>query len=167
MNRLFSLIVVALCVLGATAQTPADSTVTAIATIADRINASGVAMIFQPAKLNARLAPKTADAVADAEATEAEKPESTGHVGGYRIQLFSGNNARTAKNQATGRATIIDARFPEYATYVTFDAPYWRLKAGDFRSYEEASAALARLKAALPEFAREMRVVRDRINLRD
>lgn len=165
MNRLFSLIIlIALCALGSPAQTPADSAATAVATIADRINASGVAMVFQPAKLNARIAPKATHPVV--EAVDAEKPASA-HTGGYRIQLFSGNNARTAKNQATGRATIINSQFPEYATYVTFDAPYWRLKAGDFRSYEEASAALARLKAALPEFAREMRVVRDRINLRD
>lgn len=165
MKRLLTLIICAICVCSLRSETVvADSTaVSAVPTIADRINASGVASVFQPAALNARLMPKgSAAQPSDADNAPAEKPASTA-TGGYRIQLFSGNNARTAQNQAIGRASIIESQFPEYATYVTFDAPYWRLKVGDFRTYEDASAALARLKSAMPEFAREMRVVRDRI----
>ncbi|MDE6817772.1 MAG: SPOR domain-containing protein, partial [Muribaculaceae bacterium] len=84
---------------------------------------------------------------------------------GFRSLVFSGNNPRTAKNEATNRSELLARQFPEYATYITYDAPYWRLKAGDFRSYDEATSALGRLKTAMPSFAREMRVVRERINL--
>ncbi len=155
MNRLLTLIICAIVILGLTAQEPA--------TIADQINASGKATIFQPAKLNARLRTKVAtDPVQDTAASD--KPATS--TGGYRIQLFSGNNARTAQNRATGRASLVNEQFPEYDTYITFDAPYWRLKIGDFRSYEDATTALARLKAAFPEYAREMRVVRDKITIR-
>lgn len=158
MNRLLTLILCSLAAAGAYAQDQA-------ATIADRINASGVATVSQPARLNARLAPAVQ---ATEKTTEAEAaPTATRSAGGYRIQLFSGNNARTAKNEATHRASLIDTQFPEYASYVSYDAPYWRLKVGDFRNYEEASAALSRLKAAMPSYAREMRVVRDRINTRE
>lgn len=159
MNRLLTLIVSTLLMLsfgfGVNAAEP---------TIADHINASGTALIFQPAKLNARLEPK-AKIVDDEETVEDMKPSASGRVGGYRIQMFSGNNARTSQGQATGRAALVNAQFPEYATYVSFDAPYWRLKVGDFRTYEDASAALARLKASLSDYAREMRIVRDRINI--
>lgn len=157
MNRL--LITIICCLLTAPALLADEP-----ATIADHINASGNATIFQPAKLNARLQPKTAVTETTAEITDTDKPAA--NAGGYRIQVFSGNNARTAKAQATGRAAKIDEQFPEYATYVSFDAPYWRLKAGDFRTYEEATAALGRLKASFPDFAREMRVVRDKITIR-
>lgn len=166
MNRLLTIMICALTAMTGSAQTPVENAGGNAPTIVDRINASGVAMVFQPARLNSRLAPKAAATQADVPATEADKPAAT-HTGGYRIQLYAGNNARTAKNQASQRASVIDSRFPEYATYVTFDAPYWRLKVGDFRSYEDASAALARLKAALPEYAGEMRLVRERITPRD
>lgn len=154
MNRLLTLIICAVAILSLHAQEPA--------TIADQINSSGKAVIFQPAKLNARLQPK---ASADPTQEVADADKSATSAGGYRIQLFAGNNARTAKNQATGRADLVSEHFPEYATYVTFVAPYWRLKIGDFRSYEDATSALARLKAAFPEYAREMRIVRDKITL--
>lgn len=156
MNRLLNTIICLAAIFCCRAENPA--------TIADHINASGIATVFQPAGLNARLMPKAAAEPATEPGADQEKPAAS--VGGYRIQLFSGNNARTAKSQATSRATRVDEQFPEYATYVSFDAPYWRLKVGDFRSYEEATAALARLKAAMPEYAREMRVVRDKITVR-
>lgn len=173
MNRILTLLLLAAASIGGVrAQEAADTlaaALTAATTIADHINASGVATVSQPAKLNARLAPaggNVADSEASAgESAAAEKPAKA--TGGYRIQLYSGNNARTAKNEAANRAALVDSQFPEYATYIKYDAPYWRLKAGDFRSYEDASAALSRLKAAMPAYAREMRVVRDRINLRD
>lgn len=158
MNRLLTLIACALAAIYFSAQEPADST-----TIADHINASGRATVVHPAKLNARLIPKAASAAP--ENTGDDKPASAA-VGGYRIQLYSGNNARTAKNNASGRANRVNDQFPEYVTYITFDAPYWRLRVGDFRSYEDASAALARIKAAMPEYAREMRIVRDKIVVR-
>jgi len=164
MNRQITSLLLAAMAAGLSAQEPADTTVTTtVTTIADHINASGVATVTQPAKLNARLVAVAAGKTK----TDAETAAPARAVGGYRIQLFSGNNARTAKNEATRRAAAVDAQFPEYATYVNYDAPYWRLKVGDFRNYEEASAALSRLKAAMPSYAREMRVVRDRITPRD
>lgn len=166
MKRLLSILAISVAAIaGAHAQTAADSIVSARPTIADHINASGVASVNQPAKLNARLAfAGNADKSESESATTSTKTHS---VGGYRIQLFSGNNARTAKNEAASRASLIDSQFPEYATYVNYEAPYWRLKVGDFRSYEEASAALSRLKSAMPSYSREMRVVRDRINTKE
>lgn len=165
MKRLItSLLIAAPVAVGLTAQEPADTTVTTVTTtITDHINASGKATVTHPAKLNARL---VADAGSKTKADD-DSASPTRAVGGYRIQLFSGNNAHTAKNEAARRAAAVDAQFPEYATYVNYDAPYWRLKVGDFRNYEEASAALSRLKAAMPAYAREMRVVRGRITPRD
>lgn len=129
-------------------------------TIADRINASGKASISQPELLNARLVARVA-------AEEpAEKPATATTTGGYRIQVYSGNNARIAKNEAENRAAMIRGQFPDIAAYVIYDAPYWRLRAGDFSTYEEAAAALGDLKRAFPSFAREMRLVRDRIHVK-
>ena len=60
---------------------------------------------------------------------------------------------------------LIQQAFPELETYVTFTSPFWRLRVGDFRSYEEAGNALIQLKKEFPQMAREMRVVRDKIHI--
>ncbi len=117
--------------------------------------------VSQPDKLAARVLPVRSSAADDA-TTDGEKPAATA-TGGYRIQVFSGNNPRTARSQAHSRAAAIRAEFPEWGSYVTFDSPYWRVKVGDFRSYDDAKAALSLLKQHFPGFSSEMRLVRDRI----
>lgn len=86
-----------------------------------------------------------------------------GKMGGYRIQVFSDNNARTAKSEARTRARNVSARFPQYPTYVVYNSPFWRLRVGNFRTQEEANEAARELKEAFPSYMREIRVVRDRI----
>jgi hypothetical protein len=54
--------------------------------------------------------------------------------------------------------------FPTYATYVAYASPYWRLRVGDFRSQYEAEKAAAEIRKAFPRYAKEVRVVRDRVN---
>ena len=114
--------------------------------------------VDQPQKLAARLMP-----VRHAETSQTESDTPTVQTGGYRVQVFSGNNPRTARAEAHARAATIGESFPEWATYVSFDSPYWRLKVGDFRSYEAGTAALSLLKKQFPAYAKEMRLVRDRI----
>lgn len=138
-----------------------DSLAASLPTIADHISLSGNSTVSQPEKLNDRLRPVASPAAADDSAEPAAARRTTG---GYRIQAFSGNNARTSSGEARSRAGKISAAFPEHAVYVTYDAPYWRLRVGDFQSYEDASAALSVIKAQFPEFARELRLVRSKIN---
>ena len=84
---------------------------------------------------------------------------------GFRIQAYTDNNARTAKAAAQKRARDIAMKFPQYRSYITYKAPSWRLRIGDFKTQQEAKAALNRIKSVYPNFAREMVIVRDRINI--
>ena len=84
---------------------------------------------------------------------------------GYRIQAYTDNNPRTAKAAAQQRARDIAMKFPQYRSYITYKAPAWRLRIGDFKTQQEAKAALNRIKSVYPKFAREMVIVRDRINI--
>lgn len=159
----FILPVIALLVAAATCSAAAETTDTlavasSLPTIVDHINSGDKACVRQPEGLNARLAPSQT-------ASEDGSPqgEAAATVSGYRIRVFSGNNARTAQRDASQRATDIAAKFPEYSTYVDYDAPYWRLNVGDFEEYEDAASALTLLKESFPAFAREMRMVRANI----
>lgn len=82
---------------------------------------------------------------------------------GYRIQAYTANNAQTARSNATSRARAIAMRFPQYRTYITYKAPSWRLRIGDFTTQQAAQTALNSMKKAFPGYA--LTIVRDRINV--
>ena len=84
---------------------------------------------------------------------------------GYRIQAYTDNNPRTAKAAAQRRARDIAMKFPQYRSYISYKAPAWRLRIGDFKTQREAQAALQRIKSVYPKYAREMVIVHDRINV--
>ncbi len=83
---------------------------------------------------------------------------------GFRIQAYSDNRS-SAKGAAQQRARDIAMKFPQYRSYISYKAPSWRLRIGDFKTRGEAQAALHRIKSVYPKFAREMVIVRDRINV--
>lgn len=87
-------------------------------------------------------------------------------MSGFRIQVFSdGSNQRTLEQRARARGNAIVARFPKYRgqVYSHSSSPNWYTRVGNFRTQEEASAALAELKRAFPSIGNEMRVVRSQI----
>ena len=132
-------------------------------TIVDHITEGTENVVTMPQALLNRLAPLT-DVVEEEEKEEVARP-AYGPMAGYRVQVFSDNNVRTAKAEANKKQHLIAARFPQYQTYVRYTSPYWRLKVGDFRTQQEATAAAEELKKAFPAYSKEIRVVRDRVNI--
>lgn len=84
---------------------------------------------------------------------------------GFKIQAFSGNNQRTSKNEAYYKQGLINTSFPGHETIVTFDSPFWRLRVGNFKSREEASAVLNDMRKIFPAFGREMYIVIDEVKI--
>lgn len=87
------------------------------------------------------------------------------HKSGYRIQVYSDNNQRQAKSKAQQIASSIKRQFPHYGLYLTYNAPYWRLRVGDFTTQEAARSAMSALKSKFPSLAGDMRVVRDKVKV--
>lgn len=112
---------------------------------------------------------ENAEASADGETTEGEATESRprgGKIVGYRVQVYADNNVRSAKSEARQRERMVGGTFPQWDTYVTYASPYWRLRIGDFRTQYEAERAAADIRRQFPRYAKEVRVVRDRVNAR-
>lgn len=86
-------------------------------------------------------------------------------IQGFRTQVFSGNNQRKSKDEAFNKEKEIKELFPELPTYVTYTAPFWKLRVGDFRSHEEAYQALRQLMAAFPAYAKEMYIVKEEVKI--
>ncbi len=149
-----------LAALAVIALLPAGAAADSQQTIADYINGSGdgSVVVIQPEAMNQRLA---APVVEEEESGEEvlQKNQSKTRVGGYRIQVFSDNDARTAKNEAQTKARNISAKFPQYRTYVVYNSPYWRLKVGDFRSQDDADEANSQLKQAFTVYRKEKPII--------
>lgn len=143
----------------------ANADVEPTTTIVDHITIGTKNVITQPEKLAQRLFPGTE--IEEVEQKEEMQRPVNGRMAGFRVQVFSDNNARTAKNEARAKQRTISSRFPQYQTYVMYTSPYWRLKVGDFRTQQEANAAADELRKAFPAYSKEIRVVRDRVNIAD
>lgn len=137
-----------------------------VITIIDHITKGTSNTVNQPDKLMQRLIP-VEGVEEDEEPKEDIARPVNGRMAGYRVQVFSDNNARTAKNEARSKQRVISSRFPQYQTYVMYTSPYWRLKVGDFRTQQEANNAAEELRRAFPSYSKEIRVVRDRVNVHD
>lgn len=82
---------------------------------------------------------------------------------GYRVQVYAGNNSRTARNEATQMASKVKEYFPDLKTYAFFTSPRWLCRVGDFRSIEEADAMMRKLRAT--GVFKEVSIVKDQINI--
>lgn len=135
--------------------------------IVAHIMADSTNSITQPAELYQRLIFVAEEEPVREASSSGDAVISGSHQAGFRVQVFSDNNTRTAKNEARAKARQVSARFPHLSTYVKYTSPYWRLKVGDFRSRQEADEVAEQLRKAFPAISKEIRVVRDRINLSD
>ncbi|MDR3268260.1 MAG: SPOR domain-containing protein [Tannerella sp.] len=86
-------------------------------------------------------------------------------VQGYRIQIFTGNNQRKSKDEAFTKKGQIDKLYNDIPTYVTYTAPFWRLHAGDYMSYEEAFCIMHKLIASFPSFKKEISVIKEDVRI--
>ncbi len=141
------------------AQQPDIPAATPSQNIVDEIQADGIISVEIPQGVYDRLQPIESQT----EGKEMQQPSSVGRMAGYRIQAFSGNSAN-AKREGQARESQVRSSFPEYKCYLVYNAPYWRLRVGDFRTRAEADEAAATIKRAFPAFRREITVVRDRIS---
>lgn len=67
-------------------------------------------------------------------------------VNGYRIQVYAGGNNREAKSEAYRMAALVRSTFDDVQVYTHFVSPRWICRVGDFRTYEEATDMLRRMR---------------------
>ena len=91
--------------------------------------------------------------------------ESFLKIQGYRTQVFSGNNQRKSKDEAFRKEKEIKELFPDVPTYVTYNAPFWKLRIGDFRTHEEAYRMQRLLMDAFPAYKKEMYIVKEEVKI--
>ena len=160
---LFSLLALSLPALRAQGEhtyTATDSTSTIFDELGRREAGKGTVKIYQDAAIRNRVGTRLRS-----EHIEKENEQAFLKLPGFRAQVFSGNNQRKSKEEALQKEKMIKEMFPDIPTYVTYTAPFWKLRIGDFRSREEAYSLMRELKEAFPSFAKEMYIVKDEVKI--
>lgn len=172
-NRALTLVIILSCGIAATAQLVLGSPIPFInedeTDDSESVDADVISTItvIQPVALENRINAginQTESVVTDS-ISSFDGLNRSSKVHGFRVQVFADNNQRSSQQEARSKAKLINERFPEYETYIVYNSPYWRLKVGDFKSEFEAETVADELKKAFPEFSREVRLVRDIVNV--
>lgn len=82
---------------------------------------------------------------------------------GYRVQVFSSNMQRTAKDEAFATERRLREAFPDLGIYVSYSSPFWKVRVGNFQTSQEARAFSEEIIALFPRLKSTTYTVRDRI----
>ena len=86
-------------------------------------------------------------------------------MSGYKVQVFSGNDQRKSKDEAYSKQKLINDSFEDLETVVYFRSPRWILRAGNFRTRDEADVMLKQITKQFPAFGKEMYIVSDTVKI--
>jgi len=79
--------------------------------------------------------------------------------GGYKIQVFMGNNQQQSKREAEGKQSQIKSAYPDLHTTMLFNSPFWIVRVINIPTKERAELILQELKKQFPSFGKEMYII--------
>lgn len=84
-------------------------------------------------------------------------------ISGFRVQVFSSNEQKTAKEKAFRLESELKEVFPEVNIYVSYTSPSWKVRMGDFLSMDAAQNFKRSLLDIYPELKSDTYTVRDQV----
>ena len=97
------------------------------------------------------------------EATMSGKEEWV-EIDGYRVQIYSSNRQQTAKAEALELEAKLKDKVSQ-TVYVQYLPPFWKVRLGDFRAYEDAKEYKKEFVQQFPEMIGDTYIVRDKIKV--
>ena len=85
-------------------------------------------------------------------------------IDGYRVQIYSSNQQQTAKSEALELESQLKDKLNQ-AIYVQYLPPFWKVRLGDFRTYEEAKEYKKLFVQQYPHLLGDTYIVRDKIQV--
>jgi hypothetical protein len=83
---------------------------------------------------------------------------------GYRVQIYSSNQQQTAKSEALElEQKLRDA--VNQTIYVQYLPPFWKVRLGDFKTYNEAKQYKKEFVEMFPQMMGDTYIVRDKIQV--
>lgn len=85
-------------------------------------------------------------------------------ITGYRVQVYSSNQQQTAKAEALRLENRLKDQLTQ-TVYVQYAPPFWKVRVGDFRTYEEAKEYKREVVQQFPNLVGNTYIVRDKIKV--
>ena len=85
-------------------------------------------------------------------------------IDGYRVQVYSSNQQQTAKTEALDLESRLKEKVNQ-AIYVQYLPPFWKVRLGDFRTYDEAREYKKLFVQLFPSMMGDTYIVRDKIQV--
>ena len=85
-------------------------------------------------------------------------------IDGYRVQIYSSNQQQAAKAEALDLEAKIKEKIDQ-PVYVLYIPPFWKVRLGDFRTYEEAKQYKKIFVEQFPAVQGDTYIVRDKIQV--
>ncbi len=143
----------------------ADTRANEVSPLCEQMRSQGRVTLQQDTRLESLLGRNQKTYNAASHLQTSKNGQEVMYTSGFRVRVFSGNNQTVSKNEAYKIESELKEYLPELETYVVFKTPNWRLMVGNYRTMEEATAALRDLKKKFPVYGREMFVVKDEIEI--
>lgn len=86
-------------------------------------------------------------------------------VQGYRVQIYSSNHQQMAKLEAMRLEKDMQEKI-DVPIYVTYTPPFWKVRIGDFATYEDAQEFKNSFIQQFPELLGDTYVVRDQVTIK-
>ena len=83
---------------------------------------------------------------------------------GYRVQVYSSNQQQTAKAEALNLEDKLKDKINQ-TVYVQYIPPFWKVRIGDFRTYNEAKEYKNEFVELYPKLMGDKYIVRDKIQV--
>jgi len=85
-------------------------------------------------------------------------------IDGFRVQVYSSNQQQTAKAEALELEGKLKDKISQ-PLYVLYLPPFWKVRIGDFRTYEEAKEYKKMFIQMYPSMMGDTYIVRDKIQV--
>lgn len=82
---------------------------------------------------------------------------------GWRVQVYSNNNGTVARQEADTMKLQMEEAFSPLPVYGIYDAPFWKVRIGNFLTEDEAKTFRDSLLVRFPVLQPETYIVRDQI----
>lgn len=85
-------------------------------------------------------------------------------IDGYRVQIYSSNQQQTAKAEALDLEAKLKDKIGQ-TVYVQYLPPFWKVRLGDFKTYDEAKEYKKLFVSQYPAMMGDTYIVRDKIQV--
>lgn len=85
-------------------------------------------------------------------------------IDGFRVQIYSSNQQQVAKSEALALENKLKNQVNQ-TIYVVYLPPFWKVRIGDFRNYDDAREYKKNFIQQFPELMGDTYIVRDKVKV--